>query len=238
MTDVIGLMKATATSVKKTHNRRSSDTKNKILDAAEQLFSECGFYGTSVREITKLSGVQVSLSYYHFGSKEAILKAVVDRRADQHIEDHRRLLRNNLAANQGRPLPVEQLIGIFVRPSLERLVGGDAGWKRYVQLLSHLAFESARSEHAFVFFKYDEVIIEFIDEFKRSTPDADPKDLNWAFYFLQSAHTHSLLEAQIIDRQSNHLCDSSNIEELILQMQTFFGSGLLALKSQTKATNP
>lgn len=231
-------MKATATSVKKTHNRRSSDTKNKILDSAEQLFAEHGFHGTSVREITKLSGVQVSLSYYHFESKVAILEAVVDRRADQHIEDHRRLLRNNLAANQGRPLPIKQLIGVFVRPALERLVGGDAGWKRYVQLLSHLAFESARSEHASVFFKYDEVIIEFIDEFKRSIPNADPKDLHWVFYFLQSAHTHALLEPQIVDRQSDHLCDSSNIEELILQMQTFFGSGLLALNSQAKAKNP
>ena len=231
-------MKATATSVKKTHNRRSSDTRNKILDSAEQLFAEHGFHGTSVREITKLSGVQVSLSYYHFESKVAILEAVVDRRADQHIEDHRRLLRNNLAANQGRPLPIKQLIGVFVRPALERLVGGDAGWKCYVQLLSHLAFESARSEHASVFFKYDEVIIEFIDEFKRSIPNADPKDLHWVFYFLQSAHTHALLEPQIVDRQSDHLCDSSNIEELILQMQTFFGSGLLALNSQAKAKNP
>lgn len=231
-------MKATATSVKKTHNRRSSDTRNKILDSAEQLFAEHGFHGTSVREITKLSGVQVSLSYYHFESKVAILEAVVDRRADQHIEDHRRLLRNNLAANQGRPLPIKQLIGVFARPALERLVGGDAGWKCYVQLLSHLAFESARSEHASVFFKYDEVIIEFIDEFKRSIPNADPKDLHWVFYFLQSAHTHALLEPQIVDRQSDHLCDSSNIEELILQMQTFFGSGLLALNSQAKAKNP
>ena len=231
-------MKATATSVKKTHNRRSSDTRNKILDSAEQLFAEHGFHGTSVREITKLSGVQVSLSYYHFESKVAILEAVVDRRADQHIEDHRRLLRNNLAANQGRPLPIKQLIGVFVRPALERLVGGDAGWKCYVQLLSHLAFESARSEHASVFFKYDEVIIEFIDEFKRSIPNADPKDLHWVFYFLQSALTHALLEPQIVDRQSDHLCDSSNIEELILQMQTFFGSGLLALNSQAKAKNP
>lgn len=231
-------MKATATSVKKTHNRRSSDTRNKILDSAEQLFAEHGFHGTSVREITKLSGVQVSLSYYHFESKVAILEAVVDRRADQHIEDHRRLLRNNLAANQGRPLPIKQLIGVFARPALERLVGGDAGWKCYVQLLSHLAFESARSEHASVFFKYDEVIIEFIDEFKRSIPNADPKDLHWVFYFLQSALTHALLEPQIVDRQSDHLCDSSNIEELILQMQTFFGSGLLALNSQAKAKNP
>lgn len=231
-------MKATATSVKKTHNRRSSDTKNKILDSAEQLFAELGFHGTSLREIAKLSGVQVSLSYYHFESKVAILEAVVDRRADQHIEDHRRLLRNNLAANQGRPLPIKQLIGVFARPALERLVGGDAGWKCYVQLLSHLAFESARSEHASVFFKYDEVIIEFIDEFKRSIPNADPKDLHWVFYFLQSAHTHALLEPQIVDRQSDHLCDSSNIEELILQMQTFFGSGLLALNSQAKAKNP
>ena len=231
-------MKATATSVKKTHNRRSSDTRNKILDSAEQLFAEHGFHGTSVREITKLSGVQVSLSYYHFESKVAILEAVVDRRADQHIEDHRRLLRNNLAANQGRPLPIKQLIGVFVRPALERLVGGDAGWKCYVQLLSHLAFESARSEHASVFFKYDEVITEFIDEFKRSIPNADPKDLHWVFYFLQSALTHALLEPQIVDRQSDHLCDSSNIEELILQMQTFFGSGLLALNSQAKAKNP
>ena len=210
--------------------RRSPETKERILDAAEQLLSERGYHGTTLREITKLSGVPVSLSYYHFGSKEDVLLAVVERRAGEHVAHFRRSLEKARESSQGKPLTVEALIDAFVRPALERLVQGDPGWKSYVQLLAHLAFESARSDYAKPFFRFDDLVAEFIEELKRILPDADYKDLHWAFYFLQSSTTNALLQTGMIDRQSKNLCDSSNIEETIQEIKSFFSAGLLALR--------
>ncbi len=216
--------------MKKVDRRRSPETKTRILDAAECLFSERGFHGTSLRDISKLSGLQVSLCYYHFGAKEDILTAVVNRRADEHVENLHQSLQTALDQNQGKPLPVATLIEAFVRPALDKLVNGDSGWKHYVQLLAHLAFESSRSDYAKPFFKFDDLVAEFVNELKRSLPTVGHKELHWAFYFLQSANTNSLLETRMIDRQSNGLCDSSDIDELVDAMKTFYSAGFLSLR--------
>ena len=54
-------------------------TKNKILDAAENLFADKGFNGTSLREITSLADVNLAAVNYHFGSKKELIKAVMSR---------------------------------------------------------------------------------------------------------------------------------------------------------------
>ena len=52
-------------------------TKDKLMDAAEKLFARRGFHGTSLREITGAAGVDLALVNYHFGSKKALLAAVL-----------------------------------------------------------------------------------------------------------------------------------------------------------------
>ena len=57
----------------------SDETRERILDAAQELFAAKGFAGTSVREITRLAEVNVAAIHYHFGTKEAVLRGVTDR---------------------------------------------------------------------------------------------------------------------------------------------------------------
>jgi len=56
------------------------DTKKSILDAAEKLFSRQGFSSTSLRVLTKEAGANLAAVNYHFGSKEKLIKAVIERR--------------------------------------------------------------------------------------------------------------------------------------------------------------
>jgi AcrR family transcriptional regulator len=53
-------------------------TKEKILDASINLFSQKGFYETSIREIARATGIKTSSLYNHFPSKEAILDAIFE----------------------------------------------------------------------------------------------------------------------------------------------------------------
>lgn len=57
-------------------------TKEKILDAAEELFGEKTFDTVSLRDITHHAGVTLALASYHFGTKDNLFVAVVARRAD------------------------------------------------------------------------------------------------------------------------------------------------------------
>ena len=55
----------------------TSDTRQRILDVASELFAEQGYDATSLREIADRMGFTKAALYYHFQSKDDILKALV-----------------------------------------------------------------------------------------------------------------------------------------------------------------
>ena len=55
------------------------NTADALLAAAKRLFAERGFDGSSVRDITAQAGANLGAVTYHFGSKEALYHAVLDR---------------------------------------------------------------------------------------------------------------------------------------------------------------
>lgn len=57
---------------------KSFRTRERILEASEKLFAENGFNGASMRDITALAKVNLSVAYYYFKDKEALLFAVFD----------------------------------------------------------------------------------------------------------------------------------------------------------------
>src|SRR5271157_2146572 len=60
--------------------RNATQTRERILDAAERLFAEHGLEGVSTRDITALAEANVGAISYYFGSKEGLVFAVFDRR--------------------------------------------------------------------------------------------------------------------------------------------------------------
>lgn len=54
-----------------------------ILFAAEKLFAEKGFPGTSTREISKAANVNISMISYYFGSKEKLYEKLVEYRTNE-----------------------------------------------------------------------------------------------------------------------------------------------------------
>jgi len=57
--------------------QRSLQTKQKLLDAALEAFSENGFKGTSTREIAARAGVHHPLITYHFSNKDHLWRSAV-----------------------------------------------------------------------------------------------------------------------------------------------------------------
>ena len=56
-------------------------TPTQLLDAAERLFAERGIDNVSIREIVRASGQSnLSAAHYHFGSREALVGTLVERR--------------------------------------------------------------------------------------------------------------------------------------------------------------
>ncbi|MFI9171140.1 TetR/AcrR family transcriptional regulator [Streptomyces lincolnensis] len=71
-----------ATARKRGRPRRTESdaagTRDRILDAARQQFSESGFEKTSVRAIAKAAGVDAALVHHYFGTKDQVFEAAVE----------------------------------------------------------------------------------------------------------------------------------------------------------------
>lgn len=112
------------------------DTKTRILDGAEQLFAREGFHNTSLRAITSLAEANLASANYHFGSKDALLQAVIERRLlplDQ-IRDAK--IREVLArANGEKTSPTaEALLRAFIEPTLE-FSNSSTGARDFISLI-------------------------------------------------------------------------------------------------------
>lgn len=63
--------------------KRAEETRQRLLEAAVEMFSTVGFEGTTAAALEEVAGVQRGLMAYHFGSKDALWRLAVDRAFDR-----------------------------------------------------------------------------------------------------------------------------------------------------------
>jgi len=79
--------------------KKGEDNRQRIIDAADQLFFKRGFNQTSFQDISDATGIPRGNFYYYFKTKEDILDAVLQVRRDVFIDTLKQI-----EANTGNPL--------------------------------------------------------------------------------------------------------------------------------------
>src|SRR3989337_4182783 len=103
------------------------ETRTRILDAAEELFMEDGFEGTSMRLLTAKAGVNLAAVNYHFGSKDALIEALFRRRLDPMNAER------IAALDRLEDFSAENIIRAFVRPSLRLIEDAQGGGRNLIR---------------------------------------------------------------------------------------------------------
>jgi AcrR family transcriptional regulator len=93
------------------------DTKEQIISVAKRLFAERGFAGTTLRNVISEADVNLAAVHYHFGSKEELFRAVVERFARPIVEQELALLKQ--LQTGGRVPSVEEILTAVLKPCLE-----------------------------------------------------------------------------------------------------------------------
>src|SRR5580704_9068535 len=209
--------------------------KERILDAAEQLFAKCGFHGVSLRDITQAAGVDVALVSYHFGGKRALFTAVFERRAEVLNRERLELLEEvRRGALPGTP-EIEAIVDAFSYPLLERSARGGPGWKSYFALVAYVN-NSPEFGPVMMTRHFDPLVDKFIAVLREALPDCPLREIYWGYQFLTGALTLTFAETGRIDKLSGGLCRSSDLDGVQQRLVPYVAAGFRELSERAKMT--
>jgi AcrR family transcriptional regulator len=174
------------------HNRDGPsrrDTKERLLDAAERLFAERGFEGASMRAVTRAADTSVSAANYHFGSKEALLRAALVRRIEP-LNRRRLEALDALEAAGDEPVSVEALLEAFLRPGYEAQRDAGDGRLPFRGIAARLYTDPHERVSCLKVELFGPVIARFIDALARALPDRTRDELVLDFQFFIGVMVH------------------------------------------------
>ncbi len=211
--------------------RMAKTRKEKILDVAEKLLAQRGFYGVSLRDIAGGAKVDVALINYHFGKKSKLFDAVVMRRAEVANFDRARSLKECQArAAPGYP-NVDEIIVALIHPLLKLLTEGGEGWHNYLVLIAQINNNPEWGGDMMNRF-FDPLVHKYLDALKLALPDCDEADLHWCYQFMSGALTLTLADTGRIDNLSKGVCRSSDFESAYTRLIPFFSAGFRAMSKK------
>ena len=173
-------------------DNRLSDTRARILDAAERLFMAHGYDGTSMRQITSEAGVNLAAVNYHFGSKEALIQEVFRRRLDWLNEERMRTLDALEAAAGDQPVKPSQIVDAFFGTMIRMAEDEERGGVIFLRLLGRTLTEPSDFIRAFLAHEYKTVVERYKEALFRSLPGVPKAEIVWRFHFMLGATSYAI----------------------------------------------
>lgn len=148
-------------------------TRERIIEAAEVLFAADGYEGTSLREITERAGVNVAAVNYHFGSKERLLAALLDRIISPINEERLELL----AATTSHD--IDSVLTAFLIPDLNAIEELRKRSEELPRFVSRMYSENSAFMHRVIGAQFAEVGRQFGMAFANALPGLDEAGISF-----------------------------------------------------------
>ncbi|BBO87251.1 TetR/AcrR family transcriptional regulator [Desulfosarcina ovata] len=211
------------------HASKPSDTKTRILDVAEALFASNGFRQTSISRLARAAGVNLAAVNYHFGSKDALIRQVIERRL---LPVHRlrvqrlEAVRETCTAQGLRP-DVAELLRAFVEPSFSLTRGGDGG-QRFLLIIGRVMAESDESIRNIFIRSFKPSFMLFFSLMRKSLPGLPKNELFWRLHFVASALGHAMRVHGAAMPSSELFPPKSDVDTVVRILMAFLTAGLKA----------
>ncbi|GGA70225.1 TetR family transcriptional regulator [Neiella marina] len=211
-------------------------TQNKILDAAERLFAERGFADTSLRLITSEADVNLASVNYHFGSKKALIKAVLARYLEQFMPRLSDAL-DELLQSQQQPT-LHQVFDSFVEPMLALNNFRASGTNIFMQLLGRGYSDSQGHLRWFLTTQYGDVLTKITAAVKRANPELSPSEFFWRMHFTLGTVVFTLASNEALrDIARSEFNENLDVEGLVRRLVPFLAAGVGAPVSTISLNN-
>jgi AcrR family transcriptional regulator len=202
-----------------------ASTRERILTTAEQLFAEGGVATTSLRTITSLARVNLAAVNYHFGSKEALIEAVYERRLGP--LNLARLRNLDDLELRSRPPSVEEIVEAFVSPIVEFSARDARDGLVFMRLLARTYSEAAQCFNKLFAREYEGVMRRYRAALAKALPGLAPSDLDWRLQFMVGAVNHAVADS-VYQRLLGGTGQSHELRAAARELVPFIAAGLRA----------
>ena len=200
-----------------------TDTRTHILDTAERLFAGRGIDAVSIRDLVEAAGVNLAAVHYHFGSREELVRAVIERRIVPMNAERLRLL-DEVEQAAGEVTPkLEDILRAFVAPVF-RLVGQHPhlGW-----LLAHVDVTPDEKLRMFFYSQFIELVWRFGAALRKAVPAFLSDREGWTrVQFTWGAMIYVMAKRTDREVTAGGQIEPLPVEELIEQWVAFCAAGL------------
>lgn len=204
------------------------EARERILDAAEELFSVHGYTAVSIRSITEAAKVNVAAVHYYFETKEKLFEEVFNRRITVVNEERLRLLEEAIARAEGGLPALEDVVRAYIAPYLqyhEKSAGAGAAVMRF---LSRAITDPNPATRKLILRQMDPIWYRFSPILQEIIPEVPKSTLYWRFYFLIGTLYYVVRGEDWLEDRTDNLCSLSNMEEVYAELSRFCIGGLLA----------
>ena len=203
-------------------------SRERLLNAAEKLFAQRGFDGTSIRDIAARSGDTIGTLSYHFGSKDALLGEVVRRRFHELGAMRRDMYR---AIRAEREPTLEDVIRCILVPFVDRALRGEEEWHSYIGLLGRMMYAHDKDHAAEIADLTDPISTELLGWLHAAAPGAAVEDVAHGYRFMIGAMIDACSEhsAKRVGRVTNETDSLKNFDAVSVRLLRFVVAGFSAI---------
>jgi AcrR family transcriptional regulator len=206
------------------------ETRDRILRAAEALFMEHGFAGTSLRMITARAEVNLAAVNYHFGSKEALVREVFQRHLGPLNAARIAWLDRLEAQAQGQPLSVERIVEAMVSPVLQVSRDPVKGGARFLRLLGRALSEGTDALQGVLPAHYRDVVVRFKAALVRALPAVPEAEIVWRMHFMFGAMAYAFAGNDTMQLIATCKVEGADAAEAVIRhLVPFLTGGLQAV---------
>ena len=205
--------------------KHRKDTRSRILDVAEELFSEQGLDRVSIRDITKKARVNLAAINYHFGTKEDLIAAVFERRLVP-LNKARLAALDAAERKAGRKVPtLETILEAFIFPAVECSCNKAGPGKALSKLLGRCISEPSPEVEALLIKQFEPLVERMYAALMRALPKLSRSEIFWRMKFMFGSLHHWLLTK---DRFVPEWLEKTDVEKQTQKLISYAAAGFRA----------
>lgn len=181
-----------------------SDAIAALMNSATTVFSQSGYEGASLRDIATDAGLPLSTINAYFGNKADLFLAVMQGIWRETEAERRALLSERLAAKDGAPADLRDIVTALTKPMVNRARSTDPVVRRAPRMLRQWIYAPAEVRESMRRRSFSNPSLRiWIDSVMKACPGLTSSQAVWGFSFIVGA----LYSYEIMDNRYDDILD-------------------------------